>query len=216
MASWGLPRDNDALSLYSPCACPQANRAPLVLETQHKARLGSWELSVTAVAEIREGPQASLLLHSNNKIKVLISKYILDSILGKRKGRRQNHCWGSEDPCGRSTATKQKSHWECSWKRNRELDESSVLYFRVIGSLWEFGTEVWYDILFFLIWYPVRGAWRKNTKCKKTSMEAGRPSGRFYRVPGERWRKPTPEWGCWRCREMVKFKIYIIYFLFIN
>lgn len=141
MASWGLPRDNDALSLYSPCACPQANRAPLVLETQHKARVGSWELSVTAVAEIRGGPQASLPLHSNNKIKVLISKYILKSILGRRKRRRQNHCWGSEDPCGRSTATKQKSHWECSWKRNRELDESFVLYFRVIGSLWGFGQK---------------------------------------------------------------------------
>lgn len=67
MASWGLPGDSDALSLCSPCACPQANRAPLGLETQTRVRVGSWELSVTATAEVRGVPQASLPLCGNNK-----------------------------------------------------------------------------------------------------------------------------------------------------
>lgn len=135
---------------------------------RHSARQGWAPGNCHSRGGNQRGPQARI------RVKVLISKYILESILGK--GRRQNHCWGSEDPWGRS----RRVTGNAAGKGTVSRWELCMIFQADRKPL-----GIWHRSV---IWYPVRGAWRKNTLCKKTSMEAGRPTGRFYRVPGERWR----------------------------
>lgn len=206
MASGGLPGDNDA-SAYIPYV-PAHRPTGLLWCWRHSARQGWVPGNCHSCGGNQRGPQTRI------RVKVLISKYILESILGKGEGR--------------IIVEGQKTYGAGARRRSRRVTGNAAGKGTVSG--WElcmiFQADrkplgIWHRSV---IWYPVRGAWRKIHYVRRQAWKQEGQLGGFIEFQVRDEGKPTPGWWCWRYREMVQFKIYIcivfvyklVYLIFIS